>query len=177
MATCTPVNLPAVKADFCAPVIAFGEIDMIYLANAGNPFTDWTDITEWNNRLDNVDVVDATKVRSLHVIGDKPAPERTKVEFSQGRSAYTAPKHTVNAKVDEVSDENYALAKFLEDNPGQNYLIWYSAGGYLFGGNAGIDASFVLDHIIPESKTELQTLTGKIEWEGGHPERQVNPLA
>ena len=130
MPTCTPVPLPAVKADFCAPDLNFGQIDKIYLGNEGNPFIDWTDLVEWNARLDNVDVADPTKVRFLHVIGDKPAPEKNKVDFSQGRSAYTTPKHTVNIKIDETHDDNYALIKFLEDNAGQTIPIWYQAGKY-----------------------------------------------
>ena len=178
MATpCVPVQMPPVTADFCAPVIAFGEINKIYLGNQGNPFTDWTDVAEWTARLDNADVAAADKIRTLHVIGDKPAPERTKVEFSQGRSVYTDPKHSINVRVDEVADLNYTFLKWLEDNTSQNLRVWYEAGGYLHGGPEGVSAAFILDHIIPESSEELQSFNGVISWEGSHPLRILSPIA
>lgn len=177
MEICIPVALPAVKADFCAPDLNFGEIDKIYLGNTGNPFTDWADLTEWNTRLDNADVADATKIRMLHVIGDKPASEKNKVDYSQGRSVYTEPKHTINIRIDETGEENYALIQWLEENAGQTLALWYQAGKYLYGGNDGLPATLTLDDIIPESDEELNTFNGTANWEGKHPVRILNPMA
>lgn len=174
---CTPVALPAVKADFCAPNLNFGEIDRVYLGNPGNPFTDWSLLAEWDARLDNADIADATKIRMLHVIGDKPAGEKTKIDFSQGRSVYTEGKHSINIKVDETGDENYELIIWLEENAGQTVSLWYQAGKYIYGGNDGISASLTLDDIIPESDEELNTFNGAATWEGNHPERIPNPMA
>lgn len=176
--SCTPVALPAVKADFCAPDLNFGQIDKIYLGNEGQPLTDWTDLTEWNNRLDNEDVTaDNDKIRMLHVIGDKPLPERNSVDFSQGRKAYTTPTHTVNIKVDETHDDNYAFVQWLDANVGQTIKVWYQAGKYLYGGNEGISATVVLGDVIPESDEELNTFEGSVEWKGDHPARTANPMA
>ena len=178
MPTCTTVDIPAVVADFCAPNINFGEIDKIYFTNDGAPLTDWNDLAEWNTRLDNADVTaDNTKIRCLHVIGDKPAPERSEIEFSQGRKAYTEADHSINIRVDETGDENYALVQWLEENAGQQLRIWYQAGKYLYGGNTGILALLTLDDIIPESDDELNTFNGTVSWEGKHPDRIVNPMA
>lgn len=177
MEDCIPVALPVVKADFCAPNINFGEIDKVYLGNSGQPFLDWSDLAEWNTRLDNDDVVDAAKIRTLHVIGDKPASEKTKIDFSQGRSVYTDPKHSINLRVDETGDENYALILWLEENAGQTVALWYQAGKYLYGGNMGVSATLTLDDIIPESDEELNTFNGVASWEGKHPLRILNPMA
>lgn len=174
---CNPVALPIVTADFCAPDINFGEVDKIFLGNPGNPFTDWTDLAEWTARLDNADIVDAATIRTLHIIGDKPAPEKNKVDFSQGRSVYTDPKHTLNISIDETGDDNYALIQFLEDNAGQTLQMWYQAGKYLYGGNEGIAAVLTLDDIIPGSTEELNTFKGVASWEGSHPDRILNPMA
>lgn len=177
METCNPVALPPVVADFCAPNVNFGEVDKVFLGNAGNDFADWTDLTEWNTRLDNVDIADATKIRTLHTIGSKPATEKNKIDFSQGRSLYTTPKHTLPIKIDETGDENYDLILWTEENAGQTVSLWYQAGKYLYGGNSGISANLTLDDIIPESDEELNTFDGVLSWEGKHPARTLNPMA
>lgn len=177
MSDCTVVNLPVVTADFCSPNINFGQIKTLYLGNSGNPLTDWTDLAEWNTKIDNADTADAAKIKKLHVIGDKPSPERGTVEFSQGRTAYTTPEHTINFRIDETDDNNYALIQFLEANAGQTIQVWYEGGKYLYGGNTGVSATIVLDDIIPESDEELNTFNGTIVWEGNHPARILSPLA
>ena len=113
----------------------------------------------------------------LHTVGDKPATEKNKIEFSQNRAVYTTPKHTLNISVDETNDENYALIQWLEENAGQTIAVWYQAGKYLYGGNEGVPALVTLDDIIPVSDEELNTFDGVVEWEGIHPDRVVNPMA
>lgn len=174
---CIPVALPVVKADFCAPNLNFGEISLIYLGNEGNPFLDWEDLAEWNTRLDNVDAVDLASIRFIHVQGEKGATEKNKIEYSQNRSVYTEPKHTISITIDETGDENYALIRWLEDNAGQQLRLWYQAGKYLYGGNSGLPVVLTLDDIIPLSDEELNTFQGTAEFEGKHPERIVNPMA
>lgn len=175
--SCTPVKLPKVTADFCAPDINFGEVSRIMLANLGNPMANVEDLAEWTARLDNDDVADETKIKHLYVIGDKPAPESSELALSAGRKVYTDKKHTVNIKVDETGDDNYALIKWLEENVGQTILIWYVAGKYIYGGNSGIEATLTLDDVIPESDEELNTFVGAAKYEGGHPDRHLNPMA
>lgn len=176
MENCTPVTLPVVGADFCAPVTNFGGITKIYLANIGNPLTNVEDLTEWNSRLSNTGTT-GTEIRTLHVVASKPAPEKSEIEFSLGRKLYTPKSHTIPVKIDEVNDENYELIKWLEDNVGQSILMWHNGGKYMYGGNGGIVATLTLDNIIPESDEELNTFDGLLTFEGGHPDRHINPLA
>lgn len=176
--SCTPVKLPAVEADFCAPNINWSQVDNVYLGNLENPFTDWSSLTEWTSRIDNTDAgISDTAIKHLHVIGDKPRPERNSVAFSKGRTAHTTPNHTVNLIVDETGDNNYNLIKWLEDNAGQKVALWYSAGKYIYGGNEGIEATIVLDDVIAQSDEELNVFQGEAVWEGNHPERILNPMA
>lgn len=176
--TCNPVALPAAEADFCAPEIDWGQVEYLYLGNDGEAaFSDWTTVTEWNTRLDNADVADSSKIRTLHVIGDKPATEKNKIDFSLGRSVYTDPKHTLNARTEEVGDLNYALVQFYEENQGQTVRIWWSDGKYLYGGNEGVQANITMEYIVPESKEELKYIQVTVTWEGLSPARTVNPIA
>lgn len=174
--SCVPVNLPAAKADDCNPTLNFARVDMVFLGNSGQPMADWTSLIEWTARLDNVDVTD-TKIKFLNVIGSKPAPTRNKVEFSKGRSVYTEAEHTLPIKVDETHDDNYLLIKWLEDNAGQEILLWYASGKYLYGGDSGISASLLLDNIIAEDDKALNTFDGQAEWKGVHSDRILNPMA
>lgn len=174
---CEELELPVVEADFCTPNINYGQVDEVYIGVDGNPFTDWNLLTEWNARKDNDDTTDATKLRYLHVVGDKPAPEKTELKISKKRKVNTEKKHTINIKVDETGDKNYNLVKWLEENVGAELRVWYSAGKYLYGGNEGVQATIDLDDVIPESDEELNTFIGAIKFEGGHPERILNPMA
>ena len=175
--TCVPVNLPKVKADFCAPDLNFGQVTDIWLGYDTNPFDDWTDLEEWTTRVDNATLADLTKIRHLHVIGDKPAAERTKIDFSQNRSTYTVPNHTVNVRVDETHDDNYALVQWLDAHAGQTIRVWYAAGKYIYGGNEGVPANLGLNDVIPESDEELNVFQGAITWQANHPDRILNPMA
>ena len=177
MQICNETQLPTVVADFCSPNLNFGQIKKIYLGYASNPLADWNDLAEWNTRLDNSTEADLTKIRFLHVIADKPAAEKSEIEFSQNRKAYTTPDHTINLSVDETGNENYALIQFLEDNAGKTVQMWYEAGKYLYGGNSGIPVFISLNDVIPESDEELNTFDGTATWQANHPDRIVNPMA
>lgn len=173
---CKTVDLPIVEADLCAPDTNFAEIDKIFLGNADSPFTNWALLSEWNARLSNTTVAE-TAIRFLHVIASKPKPERTKITFSQKRTLYTTPKHTIPFKVDETGAHNYGLLQFLETNAGMPIPIWYQVGKYIYGGNSGILATIIMDDVIDENGEVLQIFEGTIEWEGLHPARILNPMA
>lgn len=174
---CAPVNLPKVKADFCAPDLNFGRIDKIYLGYDGHPFVDWEDLEEWTTRIDNTTLADLTLIRELHVIGDKPAAEKTKVDFSLGRATYTTPNHTVNIRVDETHEDNYLFLQWVEAHQGQTLRVWWAAGKYLYGGLTGVPATLVLNDVIPENDQELNTFQGTVTWKGLTPDRITNPMA
>ena len=169
--------MPEAEADLCAPNVNYSQVNAVYIGTGDNPFTNWEDLSEWLARIDNADVTDATKLRKFHTVGDKPAPEKNKIDFSQDRTLYSIPKHTLNLKVDETGDKNYEFIRWLELNPGQTFRVWYQVGKYLYGGNNGVPASVNFDDIIDEDKKTLNIFAGTVSWEGVHPERALNPMA
>lgn len=175
--TCVGLVLPVADANFCDPDINYGQISRIFLSTT--PMIDWTDLAEWTDRLDNTTatpLVDYT--RYFNVIGDKPAPEKTEVKISRGRTVFGNKTHTINFAIDETPDQNYAFMQFLEENAGSNVRLWYEAGKYLYGGNEGICSSIDMDEIIPESDTEIVKIVGVAKWTNAtHPERILNPMA
>jgi len=174
---CVPIAAPKLKVSFCNPSLTLGQIKNLYIGNLANPLADWTSLTEWNSRLDNDTLDDLTKIRFLSVIASKPKPERAAIEYSQNRKLYTTPDHSIPFKVDETSQENYEFLQFLDENPNYQPAIWYPDADYLYGGNSGIAAKIVMDHVITESDKELNYFEGSIEWTAKHPDRIVNPLA
>ena len=175
--TCAAVYAPKVKFDYCAPDINYGQIDRIFLGNEGYPFDDVEDLVEWTDRVDNSDIVDHAVIRQFFVIGDKPAPEKTELKISLGRTVTGTKKHTINIKIDETNDDNYAFLQWLEDHSGVTFRCWYAAGKYLYGGNAGIAVNINLDDVIPEGSDALDLFIGALKFEGKTPDRCLNPMA
>lgn len=165
-------NLPETEFDECNPEINEGQIAKVYITNRDNPLTDWTDPAEWNLRLDNSSA-DPDAIRTLHVIGDKPAPSSNDIELSLGRTVKSKKDHLINIAVDETNAVNH---EFLRENEcsGQ-YLMWYETlDGLLFGGNEGIEVSLNLDMIIPQANNELITFSGTANWKSKFTEERTD---
>ena len=171
----TDIDLPAVKADFCSPVLNYGEISKIYFANKDNPLINWTSLAEWSSRLDN-SIIDSTKIRYLHGIGSKLKPESTRANPSINKLVDVTKTHTIIFNVDEVHDDNYALLKHFEDSNGQEVLCWYEIGNYLYGGNSGIRTIIFMNEVTTENKEELQKFESELIFFGEHPDRILSPL-
>lgn len=176
MASCTG-NLPPIKFDNCNPKVAFGQIKKVYLRKIGNPFTDVLDLEEWTEALDETTIL-GTEIREFTVIGDKPAPGKSEIKISGGRTVYGPKQHSINIKIDDLSAENYAFMQAVEGGS-RTFLMWYEDNaGFIYGGNDGISATVDFDHIIPEDSGGLQTLTGVAKWEESvHPDRGLSPMA
>ena len=161
--------LPAIDTSVCGPGTMWGQVDYIYLAPGDTELTDWSDLSEWTTKLGDNTIV------KFPVIGSKDAPEYQEVERSGQRYAYGPKKHKLMFRIDEVNTTNYEFMRYIECNP--TLKMWYSAGGYLFGGDPGITASVKMDLIVPEDYNALATLTGEATWKAKHsPEMIDNPL-
>lgn len=169
-------NPPVVNFDYCAPTVAYGEIKHLYIrAVESSGLTDWTDATEWTGLISN-DGTAGGEIRDLVVIASKPEPESNEIEMSLKRKIHPPKKHTITGRIDEVSDENYEMLRTLEC--GGTWLVWYSTGEYMYGGNDGIEAQIVMNEIIPESTDELVHFAFTVSWESKFaPERIANPLS
>lgn len=171
-------ELPEVDFDACNPDVHFGQVSDMFIGSINQPFTDVNDPTEWTARLNAV-AGDPTRLIQLQGIGDKPAAEETPLEISKGRRVYGPKNHTLNFRIDEVSDTNYEMMRKFECN--RLCLMWYKTyGGKLYGGNHGVNRLGVairFNHVIPEDAAQLETLTGTLSWKNKfHPCRTDYPL-
>jgi len=159
--SCTDA-LPAVDFDICNPQVHFGQISDVYLTNIGYPLLDETNPVEIAARLA-LPVGNPAKLVNLFVIGSKGAAEATIIDMSKARKVTGNKNHTVTFRIDEVSDVNYNFMRALECN--RTLLIYYKTfGGKWYGGNEGIPASILMNHIIPEDAGALETIEGTLTW-------------
>lgn len=166
---------PTVDFSLCNPEVNNAQISKIFFTTIGNPMINWASALEWDSRLDN-DAAGASKIRTLIVNGEKPAPGKSEKEISLGRKISGVKSFSLNFEVDETNQTNYDAMRTIECNG--NFLIWYQTrDGLLYGGNSGIEAKISLDEVISKSYTDLILLQGTATWESKyHPEREVSPI-
>lgn len=170
------VALPAPKFNICSPEGALGQIREIYQTNVNYPLTDENNVNEWLGRMAMPDSNPA-KIHRILVIGDMPASEDAEIQMSYGRTFYGTDNRSINLRIDEVNDENYAYANAFSCN--KRVKIWpVMSGGDALGGPGGIDVSMKWKHVVPESDGELQTFTAVAKWKSKTmPCRFMHPLA
>lgn len=165
--------LASVKFNDCAPTIVASEIKRIFIGKAdADAFTDVAVATEWTTRLAET----TGDLRELIVIGDKPAPASVVKDISNARKHIVGKDHTVNFTIDDVTPENYEFMRSTEC--GGKYKIWYEThGGFIYGGNEGINASIVMDDVLNRGLDEIETIAGVATWRDKFsPERAVSPI-
>ena len=170
-------ELPEVRFSKCSPTIVLSEIVRIFLGKQSTePFTDWKSATEWTTRLSENGTT-ANAIRPLTVIADKPAGSPVVKEISNGRKYNLRKDFTINIEIDDVSSENYEFMRVTQC--GGEYKLWFeTAGGRLYGGNEGIDASLVLDNVLGRGKDEIEKITGTASWDDKFsPEMCTSPIA
>jgi len=166
-----PVSFSACSAEWIE-----AEINRIYLANDGNPLTDWTSLSEWNSRIDNTST-GATAIRELTVIGSLPVPEQSETVKSDGRTKYGLKNFTLSADIDDNSDVNYEFVRATGCN--RTYRFWFqTVGGKLYGGPEGILAVLKADEDIPNDRNQDAILKLELKWKSQfRPERIPSPMA
>ncbi len=174
---CDAEELPEIESNICNPTLDFSEVDHIYLTQLGNPLTSVTDAAEWAARLDDSlgDPADPSHIRTIPCKGAYPEPETNEVEIDQGRTVQGNSKHTVSYKVFDLPDKMYEFMR--KTFCGNTWLAWFSAGGYIYGGNSGIQVNVSMKPSITEGVDEPNTLVGTMKWKAKFPpERSANPL-
>lgn len=158
--TCTD-PIPAVSFTDCPDVLR-SEIVRVFIGKPGYAFNDWTDAAEWAARLSDT-WQDPTAIRELKVIGDKPAPDTTKITISDRRQVVVNKAHTLNFEIDEVNDTNYELVNALECNGSVN--MWYmTIDNKMYGGNDGIQAQLELNDVLDRGNEAIDKLIGVATW-------------
>lgn len=169
-------SIPSLEFSYCDPVLGYGEITHIFLANVdAECFTDVESLTEWLARLSNTSA-DPDAIRFLHTKADKPATEREETEISLGRKVKSPGTFTLNIDVDDVSDLNYEFMRSSQCNT--VFKMWFATKEYLFGGICGIDVILNLDYVIERGTKSIHRITGTAIWDTEFsPERVDNPLS
>ena len=183
MAICT-ITLPSANADLCTFNLHFGRIDkfMMTRAEPTDALDDVSDPAEWTLRLSNTTALTGTGVaapiRYFYVNGGWPLPERTEIEVSNGRKAFTDPVHAFQLSIDDTGSVNATLLSTLQGTT-QIMKVWFEIDGQVWGGNDGyeMDVTF-LGRLVPESRTEKQTIVVQLNYEGtqGAPVASVLPI-
>jgi hypothetical protein len=174
-------NTPEVKFSLCAPETMKGGLSKMYVLSEA--FTDITDDAEWATKLP-TDTEDqsSSSIKVFYIAGDKPAPEKQIKEIDNGRFITPQKTHTYNIKIYELNDENYEAMRSFECGGNINVVL-EDIHGNLYTGvgetetNSGMNVSIDLDHIVPESSDELQTLQGTLKFKSQfHPLRIAKPF-
>ena len=183
MAVCV-TTLPQAQADDCTLNLHYGRIDAIMYTRAESTdgLTDAASAVEWGTRLSNTTALTASgtpaPIRYLYTIGEWPLPERTEIEVSAGRRAYSTPVHTITLDVDDTGDTNAALLA-AEQATTKRRKFWFLIQGQLWGGDDGyeMDMTF-LGRIVTRSRQEKQIIQVALRYEGvqGAPIASVVPI-
>lgn len=177
---CNSEVLPPVNFSLCDPVTQYGEMKRVLMTRdtsadvVASPAT----IGSWTSRIENADPIPgsgAAPIRMLDGIGSLSEAEQTETRRSLGRKTYSTPIHTLPFRVDDVSLENLAMVKAIQENPGVKYKCWFVAPGFLIGAGTGVSCNVKAAHIIPESNTELQYIQLTFSFEGVLPTIIADP--
>lgn len=179
-------DLPVVSFDDCNPEARLSEITKIYIARPDAvAFTDVALATEWAQRLSMTATPPAGEpatpvkdlIRPLTVIGDRPAPTPVSVEISNGRTKQLRKDFVINFTIDEITPENLEFQRNSECT--MKVKFWYEiAGGLLFGGNEGIEATLNSDLVLDRGTEAIVAINGTLTWKGKFTEEAVeSPLS
>lgn len=166
-------DLPEVASSNCTPLVLESEIRRIFVAKVtATPFIDWANAGEWESRLDDTDTTSDESIRTLWVIGDKPAPGQTVKDISNRRKVVITKSHVINFTIDDVQPEIHEFVRQMEC--GGTYKVWYEThGGLLFGGNVGIVTNIIPNMLLPRGVNENMTYAGTLEWSAKFTEERI----
>lgn len=175
---------PPVEANYCNPDVTNAQVTKLYItALDAVAFSDITDPAEWATRLSNTSL-DPDAIRTLNVVGDKPAATATEVELGADKMATINKTHVLNLIVRETGDTNYNLLKTIEC--GANFKIAYALGKYLFSGDDGtgntnndlIEVNIKMNDQASNNYSDPYEFAITVTWKDKfHPFRQTNPIA
>lgn len=143
---------------------------MMTRAETTDALADVSSAVEWAARLSNSAALTASgtaaPIRYFYVTGGWPLPERTEIEVSNGRKAYTDPVHAFQLSIDDTGATNSTLLASLQGTT-QRMKVWFEIDGQVWGDDAGyeMDVTF-LGRLVPESRTEKQTIVVQLNYEG-----------
>ncbi len=171
---CTSTVLPPTSFSLCDPGTNFGDVRRFLLTRNTSADTVASPnlIASWTARIDNDATIPpsgAAPIRIFDVTGSIPAGESTEIRRSLDRVTYSTPKKTVTLRIDDLNATNLAMVSTIKANPGVTYKAWFVVDGWMIGTNSGEDGLSVTikaDHIVPESREELQYIELVVTYKG-----------
>lgn len=164
--------------NYCDPGYVFGEIENIILSplevESGSPFpADWRDTSDWDALL-TAPTGQTPIAHKLPVIGTLGEPDRTDIPTSNYRHAYPPKRYNMTVMVDDLSDEAYENLRHLTN---VTVRMWYESGGYLFGGEQGIEVDVDSFPVIEEGEDSLHKFHVHMTWRAKEaPARTPSPF-
>ena len=177
--TCgTGCDTPIKEVSFsnCNASFLEAEVVKVYIGNDGYPLNDFTDLNEWTSRISNTDAA-LNKIRELTVKGSLPKPEQSETKRSNNRIKYGLKQYQLPFIVDDNNDTNYEFMRSTGCN--RSYRFWFeTAGGKLYGGNAGILAVLNGNEDIGDDRDTDALLDFLFKWQSKFaPQRTDSPMA
>lgn len=174
-------ELPAITGfDYCSPEYGFGEIEAIIVSHVsleGEVTTypaNETDETQWDTLFTVDEVTGLATAYYIPVRGTIGDPEQTVIDTSEKRKAYPPAEYTLEARVDDLHEATYAGLRLLNS---KTVRLWFIAGGYIWGGNEGINPATINTSLrIEEGHDSLHNVVVRATWKGSYlPERNTSP--
>lgn len=167
-------DLPVTASDLCEPLVIESEIRRVFIAKVtAAPFQDWQNPAEWQSRLSDTLTTGDDYIRTLWVIGDKPAPSQNAKDVSNRRRVVINKTHTLNYTVDDAQPEIHEFMRALEC--GGQYRVWYETHGRrMYGGNAGVVASIDMNNVLDRGNDASQVYVGVVTWTAKFTEEQID---
>ncbi len=154
-------DFPAEAFDQDCPVYAFGEVERVIVVKPSKDRPD--DFTTEKNVIPGIGTIDE--------------PEQPEVVTSLYRRAYPPARYELTFNVDDLSEDAYNTLRELHGARGR---MWFQAGGYLYGGEDGIECDVKAALTIEEGEEALQKVPLHFTWrqrDGKMPEREESPWA
>lgn len=158
-----------------------GEISDLYIIPTGAPaiMASWsTTPTAVANAVDNT-VTDNSKSKWLVGIGDRPAPEKTRVQYPKEKSKITERLYTLNFVVKQLDAATYDFLRQLQCGSTGFTFYYADLNDYIYGDSDGITPDSVdVDFVHASGTGNYITATIILTWKAdGDPQRRVNPLS
>lgn len=169
-------ELQPLSFDECNPSLAYNEIRKIYIANIGNPLTNWEDLGEWNGRISNTSS-NSDAIRQATLVGTLEIEQGERQRIAGGKFAPQPSKYTFGGDIFDNNDTNYTFIRSMACN--RTYLLWYeTSDGKLYGGNDGIEVLLFGSEPITDDPETFRTLKIGGEWTSRTPPLRIDsPMA
>ena len=181
---CDNITLPTFsEACFGEATIEESEIQEIFWSephstNFGepkNPITGWTDVGLAANATVNEagiltwmagkDQDGSGTLKSIKVIGNKPAPTTTDATGPEGKIVRVSKKHTLLWDVVTLDNLTYQALQKLDACSGAELHFWYRSKQYIYGGKYGIKGSVLgVPTIMDRGVGAISRREGAVEW-------------